>query len=106
MVKRFILLLALSLISATASADGTTGSGIVRMLHFYTGHTGLLIIHSNMMDPDACGSTAYIILPDNHAHYKDIYALLLAAKLSGQSVTINVSGCLQGYPQLRNIWLS
>jgi hypothetical protein len=106
MINRLFIFLALAFFSATSHADGTTGAGLVRMLHFYNGHTGLLIAHANLIDPDACGSGSYIILSDTYPHYKDVYAMLLAAKISGQPVTIYVSGCLQGYPQLRHISLA
>lgn len=106
MIIKIFAFLTLFLASAISRADGSTGNGVIRAVHFYLGHTGVLISHSYLIDPEACGSAAWIILSDTYPHYKDVYALLLAAKLSGQPVNITVSGCLQGYPSLRSVVLS
>lgn len=106
MINRLISFFILAFASVTCSADGTTGAGMIRIIQFYNGHVGVLIRHASVINPDGCGAADWIIMADTYPHYKDAYALLLAAKISGQPVTIDVSGCLQGYPQLRNVTLS
>lgn len=103
MFKRIVLLLALSMFASAASADGATGPGVINAVQLYEQHTGVLIRHTNQMDPDHCGSSAWFILPNTHPQYKEIYALALTARVGGQSVLIFVGGCLQGYPAIHHI---
>lgn len=73
------LLLCSSLISINAMAAGAVNAGDINYILFYKGHTGLLIKHQYPSDPDNCGRQDYYIFPDNHPHFSQIYALLLAA---------------------------
>jgi hypothetical protein len=100
------LFLALALCaSATAHAEGSSGAGTVNLVYFYEGHTGALITHSNQINPDGCASAAHFLLSDTYVKYKEVYALLLAANLSGKKVSISVSGCLQGFPLIKHVAL-
>lgn len=98
------LLLALIALSMPMSyATGTTPPSTVNRLFLYEGHTGILVNISGMMDPDACGRQDWFILPNSYNRYKEAYAMLLAAKVSGQRITIVISGCYEGMPQIRHI---
>lgn len=88
-----------------SSAEGTTPVGTVTQIMFYEGHQGILIQHSNLMDPDSCGRIDWFILPDSYFRFKEAYAMLLAAKLTKARIAIAVSGCLQGIPQIKHIAL-
>jgi hypothetical protein len=100
---RQMILVALMSTSSLSWAEGTTQAGAVTAIQFYEGHTGILIRHTNMMDPDQCGRADWFILPDTHSHFKQAYATLLTANVTNKKISINVSGCLQGIPQIRHI---
>ena len=93
----------LALMSSFAAADGSAPAGDINTIYFYEGHTGVLIQHSFMSDPDKCGRQDFYILPDTHSHFKEVYALLLAAQTAGKKVSFTLSGCHQGIPAIRNV---
>jgi len=102
---KFILsaLISLSFIS-TAYAGALTGNEQITAIHFYEGHTGVLIRLNTMIDPDKCGRTDWYILRDDYPHFKDSYSLFLASYLANKPVQLAVDGCVQGLPSIRHIW--
>ncbi len=101
------ILFALTAITAPMSyAEGTMHSATVDVMHLYEGHNGLLLRFSSMSNPDACArNTDAFILPFAYARYKDAFAMLLSAKAARQRVTVTVSGCFEGFPQVRHLYL-
>lgn len=95
----------LSLINFNATAGGYVDAGDINVLLFYKGHDGLLLKHQFPSDPDKCGRWDYYVLPDNHPHFQQIYAMLLAAQTAGKKVSFYVDGCHQGIPAIANAQL-
>lgn len=95
----------LLLVSHMSFAGATTPAGQITKIGLYDGHTGILITHAYLMDPDQCGRQDIYILPQTHPHYKEAYSLLLAAQMAGKKVELTISGCHQGIPAIKHIYL-
>lgn len=101
-IKRSITILMLSL-SPLAFAGGQTPVGKIDHMLAYQGHTGLLIRHANMINPDSCARTDWLLLPKTHPYYKEIFAMTLAAFHTGNQVAIDVAGCSENFPTITNL---
>lgn len=60
-------------------------------------------------NPTSCTSAAYLALSTSGTHFKELYATLMAAHLSGSTVSLLYNGCAGGYPRITsvavpNIW--
>ncbi|MDR6985119.1 hypothetical protein J2X32_003776 [Rheinheimera pacifica] len=107
-MKKILVTLTLMLcgISFNTAAAGSVDAGDINFLLFYKGHSGLLIKHQYQIDADNCGRRDYYILPDNHPHFSQIYALLLAAQTAGKKVSFNTDGCHEGIPAIVHVGLA
>lgn len=87
------------------SSFAATGSnvGSVYSMTWYEAHDGLLVRQTGMTDLGGCGRADYFILDRSHIHFKETYALLLAAHMSDQPVSIDVDGCHQGISRIRHV---
>jgi hypothetical protein len=101
-MKRLFFLFVLFFFSCHANAEGAYTGKIIE-IQFFQGHVGVLVALDNMGDPDKCGRSDHLILAGTHPHYKDIYALLLAQKLTGSPVRLHVAGCVQGLPSIIHV---
>lgn len=93
------------IICSAVSADGYISAGEVNAIYFHASHTGVVIKHDNLADPDNCGRSDYFILPNSHASSDKIYSLLLSAQIANKSVSMTVSGCHEGLPAIKHIRL-
>ncbi|MBT9495570.1 MAG: hypothetical protein IV107_25140 [Paucibacter sp.] len=89
--------------TAALCAGSGFSRGVIKTIHWYEGHSGVLIIQDGMSDLGGCGRTDYYILDDSHAYFKEIYALILIAHASGQPLTIEVKDCVQGISRIRHV---
>ena len=94
-----------SFFSSISLAEQSTSAGDINTIYFYLTHTGVLIQHSTMIDPDSCGRKDYYILPGAHPHFKEVYSLLLAAHMANKKVSLTISGCHQGIPAITHVSL-
>lgn len=83
-----------------AHAEGQVPAGKIKDILFYEGHTGVLIVHERMSDPDKCGRQDFFILRQVHPLFKEMYAALLSAHIAGQPLSMTLSGCHQGLPSV------
>ena len=88
----------------SAQAGQTTLASPVTHYEYYKTHVGLLVVQSNMIDPDSCGRNTLYILSNTHPHYKEATALILAAHITGQPLKFHLNGCLQGLPSIEHIY--
>lgn len=58
---------------------------------------------STNQNPDACQSTQYLYLDTATPFFKEIYATLIAARATGETVTVLYDGCVGPYPRIRSI---
>jgi hypothetical protein len=99
--NKLVVATAMSIACVSAMAEGVSyGSALV--IQFWANHPGALVKIDSMSDPDKCGRNDFYILPDSHDHRKEIYALLLAANVSGQKVQLWTSGCEWNFPKIVN----
>ncbi len=97
-------MLGISLGGNSLAASGGVDAKINR-LYFYEGHSGLLVVLSSMTDLGGCGNANYFLLPQTHVHYKEVVALLLAAKAMDSTVSVHVTDCFEGYGRIRHVML-
>lgn len=96
----------LLILSTATKADGQIPTGEIGNLYFHAGHSGLLIKHDHLADPDNCGRADWFILPNTHPHAEKIYSLLLSAQIANKKVSLFVSGCHEGIPAIKHIALA
>lgn len=82
-MKKILVLLLVVATSATQAANFTKG-GEITQLHFWEGHSGVLILHENMINPENCARTDQYALRKEHPFFKEFYSLLLSAHLANQ----------------------
>jgi hypothetical protein len=93
------------LAGATAgAAQGSVNSKIANLLH-YEGHSGLLVNIPTMTDLGGCGNAGWFLLPESHAHYKNMVAMILMARASDLTLQISVNGCHEGYGRLQHLMI-
>jgi len=88
--------------STVNAATGANTGKVTRVL-WYEGHVGVLVKQEGMSDLGGCGRGDYFILDDNHAYFKEIYSLILAAHISSQPLSINLDGCVQGISRIKHV---
>ena len=95
--------LIVSLFGGSSALAGGTVDGRVVQFRFYEQHTGILVSLPNMIDPDSCGRSDWLILPKDHPYYREVYALLLSSHLADKKVSIIIIGCHQGLPRISHV---
>ena len=99
--KTIALALSLSALAAHGFTWGakTTITGI----YVYAGGTAY-ITTANNQNPDNCPKGAiYLAIDSTTPNFKALYATAMAAYLSGQTVSINYDGCLNGYALVNSV---
>jgi len=93
------LLLAASILYSHSSFAGGWGSR-EELTNVYpsTGINGIYIAQTTMTDPDQCGLQDFYILEKTHTLFDEIYAMVLAARVSGTPMQFHVSGCVNQRP--------
>jgi hypothetical protein len=90
--------------ASNAKAGGSGPNGRVTNFTYFRGHIGLLVQQPQMINPDGCPRSDLYILTTDHPFYKEISALILAAHLSDQPLTLSVEGCGQGtFPAIQHV---
>jgi hypothetical protein len=67
--------------------------GEVNIIQFWDHIPGAVINLNIMSDVDGCGRSDYYLIPNTSANFRQIYALALAAQVSGKKVQVRTSGC-------------
>lgn len=86
------------------AASVPTGTGLVTQVHFWQGHTGLLVQHENMTVADSSCTAGLYILRKEHPFFTEIYSLILAAHISSQPLKFVLSGCHEGYSSIVHVY--
>ena len=87
----------------SAIAASGSSNGKIKTILWYEGHTGVLVSQENMSDLGGCGRSDMYILDDQHAYFKEIYALILSAHISDQPLILSIDGCAQGVSRIKHI---
>jgi hypothetical protein len=98
-----------SMIVSGAAVAGTWGTAsTVSGIYMFGNSTWVYVKVSTMQNPEGCASgNSFAMLDTSQTRYKDMYALLLAAKAEGSTVSILYDGCsgggTSGYPKVGGI---
>ena len=63
-----------------------------------TGVNGIYVAQSTMTNPDQCGRQDFYVLEKAHALFDEIYAMVLAARVSDKPIQFHVAGCVNQRP--------
>ena len=91
-------------LALTSSASAAGWSAQQPVTEFYIQGSEVLVKQAVVANPDSCSSASYYRLLSTHPIYKDIYALILAARVSGSPVYLYLAGCdSNGRPTIQNV---
>jgi len=92
-------LLAASIVYSHSSFAGGWGSReALTIVYPSTSVNGIYIAQSTMADPDQCGQQDFYVLEKTHALFDEIYAMVLAARVSDKPIQFHVAGCINQRP--------
>lgn len=94
------VLLGVSLFSVPRSALAFVWGQPVTITGYYTYDSGPAYIEtSGNQNPDNCASSDYLFLDTTQPEFAELYATIMTAQATGQTVVINYNGCSSGgYP--------
>lgn len=103
-VMKLCFIVSIALTSTTFAATGSS-SGLIEVIRWYEGHTGVLIIQDqkNMSDLGGCGRSDYYILDETQPFFKEIYSLVLSAHIAKQPLTFTIDGCVEGISRIKHV---
>lgn len=61
------------------------------------------ITTSNNQNPYGCTNTRYLVLDPSQPNFKYVWATVMAAQATGQTVSLSYTACLGGYPQINAV---
>jgi hypothetical protein len=78
----------------------------VTITGYYVWDTGSsYITTTSNQNPDGCSSAHYLYLDSNSPNFKQIYATVMVAQVTGQSVSLSYAGCVGPYPYINSVAL-
>ena len=103
-MKRCLSLLAVAAV-VTCTAHAFTWGTKTRITGIYVYASGpAYITMENNQNPDNCSSGAsYLGMDPASTNFRQLYATAMAAYTTGQTVSINYEGCLDGYPRVNSV---
>lgn len=103
-MKRALFAAAACLLSMAAFAAAPPWSPPVTILGYYIWDDGAAHLKtSNNLNPDNCTSAHYLTLDTTRSNFKAIWAQVIAAQASGQTVSLYYDGCIGPHPRIRAI---
>ena len=93
-MRKILALLLFVTVISNAQGQNFTDFEKITQLHFWQGHTGILVVHENMVDGD-CEVSGQYILRKEHPFFREFYSLLLAAHIAGHPVKFGLSDCYE-----------
>lgn len=106
-IWQFIAWLAITLMLTCNTASAFTwGQPVTISFYFlYAGAGGsVYVTTSGNQNPDNCTYSNYIELLSSQANFSAVFAAIMTAQASGQTVAVNYNGCSSdGYPILNGI---
>jgi len=94
MKKRLIWGL-LAALPMAANASGSSGTTTIGSITVDTWNQMISIVGTTTWsNPDACGSSSFVILSFSNANYKDVLAAAMMASASGKTVSFFLNGCV------------
>ena len=101
---RQVILFVIALLSLSAANASAWGTVQVTINGYYVYSSGsAYFTTSNNQNPDNCASTRYLYVDTGQAFFKEMYATLMTARASGETVTLLYDGCVGPYPRISAI---
>lgn len=105
-VKKAILTACALLLPVAAFAGW---SQPVTITGYYVWDNGMAHINTSSNQSNGCTSAQYLTIDTSLPNFKAIWAQVIAAQASGQTVSLFYDGCIGSYPRIRaisvpNIW--
>ena len=105
MLRRLVMPVALALVTSAAHAVGW-GTIKVTITSYHTTTSGLLFLNtSNNQNPDSCSSPGPLLISGDTQKF--VFATVMAAQSTGQTVQLYYSGCSGGgtigYPVITSV---
>lgn len=92
------------LISGVSSAS-TWGSAVTITGYYVYASGSAYITTSGNQNPDACQSTTYLYLDTSQPFFKELYATVMSARATGDTVSLLYDGCVGPYPRISSVAL-
>lgn len=105
MMKKVLIFVAVLFLFQQESlyAASWNTSGKITRIYLYS-INGIYVMHENMINTDSCQNASNYVLKFDNPMYKEIYSLLLSAKLTQSNVKIYIDECTgtgtSGYPKI------
>jgi len=98
----------MALVSTQANAsDTSTGSiTIVRLANNWSENTLAVFPANPVINPDGCSIASFYSTNASNPGNQLMQALLTSAFMGGRSVTLTVSGCYEGYPEIISVQIN
>ena len=94
----------LVLLGATQMALADSWSPPATITNYFSWtHTAGYIRISPVHNPEGCTNPAMLFIDTNDANFKTVWSIVLSAHASGSTVSVNLSGCVNGMPQVRAV---
>ncbi len=105
MLRRLITPVVLALVTSSAHAVGWS-TATVTITSYHTTTSGLLFLNtSNNQNPDSCSSPGPLLISGDTQKF--VFATVMAAQTSGQTVQLYYNGCsgggTTGYPVITSV---
>lgn len=97
-LKMTVLVILTVLVAQPATAGGWTGGREILRIYPNPAANGSFIIQDVIVNPDNCPLNDFYVLNKTNANFDEIFALALAARVSGMAINFHVSGCFAQRP--------
>jgi hypothetical protein len=91
-------LMSAALLAVATPAAAIWGNATTITGYYVYSDGGAYITTANNQNPDSCPSSTYLYIPENSAHFKEIWATIIAAQATGSTVSLRYEGCSGSYP--------
>jgi hypothetical protein len=88
----------------TASVQAGGWSPPVTITGYYVWDNSFAVINSSSnQNPDGCSNSHYLILDTTQTNFKAIWAQVIAAQTTNQTVSLSYAGCSGPYPLINAV---
>jgi len=103
----FVITCAMFLLSSIASGAYSTRSLNTTITLIQPYPEGVYIkLANNIHDTESCGKQGAVFLDKNHVNYNVVSAGLMTAFTTGETVSLYMKGCLNGYTKIYGVSLT
>lgn len=101
--NRLLAIVAVSLGSAGFAVAGGWGATTNIVGYYVWANSFAAITTSNNQNPDNCTNSYYLVIDQTQPNFKEIWAAVITAQSTGQTVSLSYSGCSGSYPLINAV---